>query len=105
MIVRRSADFLTRDCDERIDCISDLYESQLKSGSISISGLTEIGAMAITPSIRRKFSDLGYELPEKVVVLEENTKPSASIISWLKLIGGVIGALLVFGTYFKIDNN
>ena len=99
VIIRRDATDMNRSCIQNNSCIADLYEQQADSG-ISVKGLTITGEYAVVPSVRNELKEIGFIIPEKVVVLEENYEPSASWTAWLKLIGGVIGLLLIIDSYF-----
>jgi hypothetical protein len=99
VLIRRDATEMNRSCLQDKSCLEELYQQQSDSG-ISVKGLTITGEYAVVPSVRNELKEMGYILPEKVVVLEENYEPSTSWTAWLKLIGGVIGLLLIVGSYF-----
>lgn len=99
VIIRRDITDMNRSCIQDKSCITDFYEQQADSG-ISVKGLTITGEYAVVPSIRNDLQEMGFILPEKVVVLEENYEPSVSWAGWMKLIGGVLGLLLIIGSYF-----
>jgi len=90
---------MNRSCIVDNSCIEDLYQQQADSG-ISVKGLTITGEYAVVPSIRNDLKEMGFILPEKVVVVEENYKPSAPWTGWLKMIGGVIGMFMIIASYF-----
>lgn len=99
VIIRRDASEMNRSCIQDESCLEELYQQQSDSG-ISVKGLTITGAYAVVPSVRNELKEMGFIIPEKVVVVEENYEPSTSWTAWLKLIGGVMGLLLIIGSYF-----
>lgn len=100
VLIRRDASEMNRSCLQDKSCLEDLYQQQSDSG-ISVKGLTITGEYAVVPSVRNELKEMGFIIPEKVVVLEENYEPSTSWTAWLKLIGGVIGLLLIIDSYFS----
>lgn len=100
VLIRRDATEMNRSCLQDKSCLEELYQQQSDSG-ISVKGLTITGEYAVVPSVRNELKEMGFILPEKVVVLEENYEPSTSWTAWLKLIGGVIGLLLIIDSYFS----
>jgi hypothetical protein len=71
----------------------------MKTG-LTLRGTVKVGADEIDAETLRLLKDSNYEVPEKLILLEENEEPRGKPLSWVMLIGGILVFLGVLATFF-----
>ncbi|GEM_PF-6870720 len=102
VLIKRSTSRFSSDCVRDTSCINDILQKQENSG-FSIQGVTQIGLNDVDDETKRLLSQSGFNIDSKVVFLEEDAEPKSSTKSILMLIGGILGIIIVVGTYFKSE--
>jgi len=106
-VVKRDKEKYRPDCingqAEGHSCLDDIVdlssEAYMKTG-LTLRGTVKVGADEIDAETLRLLKDSNYEVPEKLILLEENEEPRGKPLSWVMLIGGILVFLGVLATFF-----
>ncbi len=100
VLVKRSKIKYQDSCHKENTCLDDLIE-QFDQGGFSVKGITQVGLNDVDDKTKELLQQFNFKIEEKVLFIEEDSEPQSSLKSFLMLIGGVLGIIILISKYFK----
>jgi hypothetical protein len=101
LLIKRDPNKFSSNCISIRDdhsCLDDLvHEDSITP--FSVKGTVLLGLDDLDSETKNLISSLNYNISDKVIFLEENSEPKGKVLSFLMILGGILG-LVVVGFYF-----